>query len=172
MARLSVACAVIDLSTSDDFSQVMVGPGHVADACELLERIYGARNCKLDKYAKNYRLTHGIEGIEKIVEEINAKLADTTSNERARFHHIMYELLNCPDGARIRKTDLVDEFNTSSRTIQEDMQFFRENHLIDPNVQKGYKPEPRFFQIWDYLERLDHKKYCFDSPWQKVYGQK
>jgi len=44
----------------------MVGPGHVADACELLERIYEARNCKLDKYAKNYRLTHGIEGIEKL----------------------------------------------------------------------------------------------------------
>ena len=98
-----MACAVIDLSTSDDFSQVIVGPGHVAEACELLERIYEARNCKLDKYAKNYRQTHGIEGIEEMVAEIDAKMVNTTSDERIRFHHILYELLNCPDGARVRK---------------------------------------------------------------------
>ena len=170
MARLSVATAIIDLSTTDDFSQVIVNSGHVADACLLMERIYEARNCKLDRYAAHYRQTHGIEGIDKIVEEIDAKLADTLSDARVRFHHIMYELLNCPDNARVRKTDLIDEFTSSPRTIQEDMQFFRENHLIDPNVQKGYKPEPRFFQVWDYLERLDSEKYCFDTPWQKIYS--
>ena len=42
------------------------------------------------------------------------------------------------------------------------MRFFRDNHLIDPNVQKGYKPEPRFFQVWDYLEAPDIEKYRFD----------
>ena len=62
MARLSVAMAIIDLATTDDFSQVIVNLGHVADACELLERIYEARNCKLDEYAKAYVMTHGIAG--------------------------------------------------------------------------------------------------------------
>jgi hypothetical protein len=124
----------------------------------------------LDRYAKHYRETHGIDGIEKIVEEVDAKLSNTVSDVRVRFHHIFYELLNCPDTARVRKTDLIDEFNSSPKTVQEDMQFFRENHLIDPSVQKGYKPEPRFFQVWDYLERLNHEKYCFDTPWQKIYS--
>ena len=168
MARLSVATAIIDLATTNDFSQVIVNSGHVADACELMERMYEARNCKLDKYSQHYRETHGIEGIDKIVEEIDALLADTVSDARWRFHHIMYELLNCPDGARVRKTDLADEFDISPKGIQRDMQFFRDHHLIDPNIQKGYKPEPKFFQVWDYLERLDHGKYCFDTPWNKA----
>ena len=168
MARLSVATAIIDLSTTDDFSQVIVKMDHVADATMMIERIYEARNCKLDKYAQHYRQTHGIEGIENIVFEIDIKMADTHSDARWRFHHIFYELLNCPDNARVRKTDLVDEFDSNAKYIQEDMQFFRDHHLVDPNIQKGYKPEPRFFQVWDYLERLNHAKYCFDIPWRKA----
>ncbi len=168
MARLSVACAVVDLSTNEDFSQVIVINHHVADACMLLERIYEARNCKLDKYAKNYRQTHGMQGIEKIVAEINVKLRGGMDIKR-RFHHIFYELLKCPEGARVRKTDLADEFDVKPLTIQRDMQFFRDNHLIDANIQKGYKPEPRFFQAWDYLERLDSKKYCFEKNWREAY---
>jgi len=168
MARLSVAYAVLDLSTTEDFGQVIVKPEHVALAYELLEKIYTARNCKLDKYAKNYRLTHGIQGVEKIVAEVNAKLEDT-SEARRRFHHIMYELLKCSDGARVRKSDLADEFGVETRTIQSDIRFFRDNHLIDTNVQKGYKPEPRLFQVYDYLERLDAEKYCFEKGWREVY---
>ena len=168
MARLSVATAIIDLSPTEDFAQVIVNAGHVADACELMERIYSNRNCKLDEYAQQYRQTHGIEGAEEMAVEIDAIMSDTASDARWRFHHIFYELLNCPDVGRVRKVDLADEFKVDSRSIQEDMQFFRENHLIDPNVQKGYKPEPRFFQIWDFLRRRDRKKYCFDVPWNKV----
>jgi hypothetical protein len=136
MARLSVAYAILDLSTSEDFGQVIVESGHVAMACELLEKIYEARNCKLDKYAKSYRQTHGIQGIEKIVEEIGAKL-NGELEPRRRFHHIFYELLKCPDGARVRKSDLADEFEVEPKTIQNDMRFFRDNHLIDSNIQKA-----------------------------------
>jgi hypothetical protein len=169
MARLSVAMAIIDLATTEDFSQMIVNSGHVADACELMERIYEGRNCKLDEYAKNYRQTHGIEGVEEMVAEIDAKMANTASDERVRFHHIFYELLNCPENARIRKTDLADEFDVKPTTIQSDARFFRDNHLIDPNVQKGYKPEPRFFQVWDFLRRRDREKYHFDVPYKKIF---
>ena len=168
MARLSVAYAVLDLSTTEDFSKVIVGPQHVVLVQRLLEKIYTARNCKLDKHAKNYRLTHGLQGVEKIVAEINAKLNGELES-KCRFHHIFYELLKCPEGARVRKSDLVDEFDVDSKTIQRDMRFFRDNHLIDSNIQKGYKPVPRLFQVWDYLERLDPKKYCFEESWREVY---
>ena len=168
MARLSVATAIIDLATTEDFSQVIVNAGHVADACELMERIYSARNCKLDEYAQHYRQTHGIEGAREMLVEIDALMADTSSDARWRFHHIFYELLNCPDGSQVRKIDLADEFSMTTRQIQEDLQFFKDHHLIDPNVQKGYKPEPRFFQIWDFLRRENRKKYCFDIHWNKA----
>lgn len=167
MARISVAYAVLDLSTTEDFNQVIVKDRHVGLAYDLLERIYSARNCKLNKYAKSYRQTHGIAGIEKIVEQINAKLEDP-SDARRRFHHIMYELLKCRDEARVRKTDLADEFGVEPKTIQNDITFFKDNHLINPNVQKGYKPEPRLFQVYDYLERLDPEKYCFETNWREV----
>ncbi|MDI6752809.1 MAG: hypothetical protein QME78_00255 [Thermodesulfobacteriota bacterium] len=170
MARLSVAYAVLDLSTTEDFGQVIVEPQHVAMVCDLLERIYGARNCKLDKYAKNYRFAHGLQGVEKIVAEINAKLSGELGPKH-RFHHIFYELLKCPDGARVRKTDLADEFDVEPKTIQNDMRFFRDNHLIDSNVQKGYRPEPRLFQVWDFLERLDPKKFCFEKNWREAYSK-
>jgi hypothetical protein len=130
---------------------------------------YSGRNCKLDEYAQHYRQTHGIEGIGEMLVEIDAKLSDP-SPDRQRFHHIFYELLNCPDGARIRKADLADEFGLDSKNIQSDMRFFRDNHLIDSNVQKGYKPEPRFFQVWDFLRRRDREKYRFDVVWKKIYG--
>jgi hypothetical protein len=155
-------------ATSEDFSQVVVEIQHASFAYELLERIYGARNCKLDNYARNYRETHGIEGIEKILKEIDARLEDT-SDARRRFHHIWYELFNCPEGAKVRKTDLADEFDIEPKTIQKDIIFFKDNHLINPNVQKGYKPEPSFFQVWDYLGRLNKEKYCFGKSWRKIY---
>jgi hypothetical protein len=167
MARLSVAYAVLDLSTTENFSQVIVKDVHVAYAYELLERIYSSRNCKLEKYAKSYRQTHGIAGIEKIVEEIDTKLTDTSEGRR-RFHHIMHSLLKCGDD-RVRKSDLADEFEVDGKTIQRDMQFFVNHHLIHPNTQKGYHPEPRFNQVVDYLERLDPIKYDFEKMWQEVY---
>ena len=101
--------------------------------------------------------------------EIDAKM-DGLTGPSQRFHHIFYELLNCPDGARVRKADLVDEFNSDSSTIQSDIRFFRDNHLIDPSVQKGYKPEPRFFQVWDFLRRRDPIKYRFDVTYKKVFA--
>ena len=168
MARLSVATAIVDLAATDDFSQVIVNLGHVSEACELMERIYEGRNCKLDEYAQRYRQTHGVEGAEEMVAEIDTKMEDTASDARWRFHHIFYELLNCPDDARVRKMDLADEFDVTTRQIQDDLQFFKDHHLIDPNVQRGYKPEPRFFQIWDFLRRKDKQKYCFDIPWKKA----
>jgi len=167
MARLSVAYAVLDLSTTEDFGQVIVEAEHVALVCELLERIYGARNCKLDKYAKGYRQTHGIQGIEKIMEEIEVKLSGDAETRR-RFHHIMHQLLKCPDGERVRKTDLADEFEVEPKTIQRDMQFFVSNHLVHPNMHKGYKTEPRLFQVVDQLERRDPEKYNFEKTWQEV----
>jgi DeoR/GlpR family transcriptional regulator of sugar metabolism len=81
----------------------------------------------------------------------------------------MQQLLRCSDGERIRKTDLVDEFEVEPKTIQRDMQFFLHHHLIHPNVHKGYAPEPRLFQIVDRLERLDPVKYDFEKPWREIY---
>ncbi|MFA5382454.1 MAG: toprim domain-containing protein [Candidatus Micrarchaeia archaeon] len=175
MARLSVAYAALDLSTTEDFDQVNVEVRHVSYAYELLDRIYRARNCKLEKYAKAYRQTHGIAGIEKIIIDID-KILHNDGNEQhqnsgKRFHHIFYELLKCQDGSCVRKADLMDEFGVDSKTIQRNMQFFRDHHLIDVNIQKGYKPAPRFNQVFDYLERLDSKKYCFETYWREVFGE-
>ena len=69
----------------------------------------------------------------------------------------------------MRKTDLADEFEVEPKTIQRDVQFFINNHLIHTNMQKGYKPEPRLFQVADHLERLDPERYNFEKTWQEAY---
>ena len=60
LARLSVAYAVLDLSTNEDFTRVIIEPHHVAEVCEFLEKIYQAENCRLHRYARAYLESHGL----------------------------------------------------------------------------------------------------------------
>jgi hypothetical protein len=170
LARLCVAYAVLSLSGSEDFRRVVVDPGHVADVCEFLERVYGAENCNLHKYAHGYDETHDLEGK---VTDIRAQIDVILAGERdaaERFHHIMYSLLRCGEGERLKKGDLADEFEVDRKTIQRDMKFFQKNLLIKQSVQMGYAPEPKLFRLLNHLEAIDPQKYCFGRPYQEVYG--
>ena len=133
--------AIIDLSTTDDFSQVIVNSGHVADACELLERIYEGDNCRLDKYAKSYLESHGLVDLP----EIRAKIDSILSGKREkvwRFASIVCLLLKCQNGERLRKADLVDELGGDKQKIQQEMRFFTTNHLVQSTAQ-GYGPNTK-----------------------------
>lgn len=168
MARLSVAYAILDLSTDTDFSKVIVTPGHVAEVCEFLERVYGAENCNLHKYAKIYMAAHGLGDFEEIQTKIDCILVGDFAT-RQRFHHIVYQLLHCQEGDRVRKGDLADEFDINAKTIQRDMQFFIRYKLVEPNIQSGYKPQPKLFRLMNRLELMDPQKYNFDVHYKEIY---
>jgi hypothetical protein len=168
MARLSVAYAILDLATTDDFDQVRVGIGHVSEAYELLDRIYGSENCNLERYAKSYLAAHGLHDLEEIRAYFDAVLAGPYEPKR-RFHHIVYQLRHSGEDDRFRNVDIANEFEVSRQTIQKDMQAFIRHHLIDPKMQNGYKPQPKFNRLMSHLQRLDPEKYNFDRHYQEVY---
>lgn len=83
----------------------------------------------------------------------------------------MQQLLRCSQGQRIRKSDLADELDVKSPTIQGDMRFFLRHYLVAPNTQKGYLPAPKLNRIMDMLERVAPKKYDFSKSWQEIYPE-
>jgi hypothetical protein len=172
MARLSVAYAVLDLATTEDFGQVIVNVGHVAEACEFLDRIYSAENCDLQRYAFTYRAAHGLEGLEEIKRDIDALLSlPETDERRRRFIYIARQLIQCGEGDQVRKGDLADEFGVEKKMVQRHMKFFQKHHLLSPKVQNGYMPVPKFFQVLRRLERLDPVKYSELNPLGKVFAE-
>jgi len=167
MARLSVAYAILDLSTSEDFSQVIVTPGHVAEVCELLERIYEAENCRLDKYAKSYLQSHGLADLSEIRVKIDSILS--SKQEKAwRFASIVCQLLKCQDGEKLRKADLVDELGVEKQKIQQEMRFFTKIHLVQL-TQQGYAPTPRMFRLFIKLEQTDPEAYNFEKVRDRLF---
>jgi hypothetical protein len=108
--------------------------------------------------------------LEEIRGKINGVLAGPVKMQK-RFHYIMYSLLHCQEGERFRNSDLVDEFTVNRKTIKRDMEFFVKHRLIEPNVQTGYRPQPKFFRLWNRLEKLDPEKYRFDVPYEEIYPE-
>jgi hypothetical protein len=140
----------------------------VADACELLERIYGGENCNLKPYSQNYASAHGLSDLEQIQTKIDALIGGDL-NPRKRFHHIMHQLLNCAPGDRLKKNELAEELSVDAKTVQRDMVIFDVHHLIKSGKQVGYVPEPKLFRLINRLQRIDAEKYNFNLPAREVY---
>jgi hypothetical protein len=164
-----VACAVLDLATSDDFSQVIVNPGHVAEVCEFLERIYAAENCRLDQYAKNYLQSHGMADLSAVRAKIDLILSG--KHEKVwRFASIVCQLLKCQDGERLRKADLADELGVDKQQIQQEMRFFTKLYLVQM-IPQGYAPTPRMFRLFSKLEQTDPEAYNFEGLRDRLFEE-
>jgi hypothetical protein len=161
MARLSVAFAVLDLNTTDDFEQVIVEIRHVGKAYDLLERMYRAENCRLDQYAKSYLESHGMGDLPEVRNKID-KVLSGKPEKAWRFAYIVCRLLTCQDGDKVRKVDLVEELEVDKPIVQQEMRFFSKNHLVQP-TQQGYVPLPRMIRLFNKLEKVDPETYKFEK---------
>lgn len=160
LARLSAAYAVLDVSANDDFTLVTVYEKHVRAAAKFIDIIYRAENCRLHKHAQAYRESYGLEDLEAIRDQIDAKLA---GRHCYRFEKIMTQLLRCQKGERLRKADLAEELDVDKKTIQREMSWFVKHRLARCNINTGYSPEPRLFKLIGRLEKINPEKYGFES---------
>ena len=160
LARLSVAVAILDLSTNEEFTQVIVRPGHVTYAACFIDDLYRAENCRLDKHAKTWRESYQLGDLPGLTQEIDKVLAGDGVRKK-RFMGIMGYLLRCTGKEKVRKADLADEFGVDKKTIQREMGWFVKNRLVRSNIQHGYSPKPRLFKMIGRLEKLDPQKYSF-----------
>lgn len=150
MARLSVAYAVLDLSTNDDFSQIVVLPGHVSAAADFIQTIYEAENCRLDKFSEEQRKTHNLGDEGKIKSEFQKLVAD--HKKRYRFLFILRALLT---DQNIRQNDLKDELGVSRMTVNRDCQVFIKHHLAKSGTRTGYFRTPKLVRFIHRLEKSD-----------------
>jgi hypothetical protein len=149
MARLSVAYAILDLATNDDFSQVIVNPGHVAEVCEFLERIYEAENARLDAYAEEYRRIHGLADHKKIEAGL-IKVMQEGQDRRYRVLFILRELLK---NEAVKQKDLFDALGVSRQTVHRDMAFFTSFNLATSSTRHGYQRTPKLIRLVRRIEK-------------------
>ena len=161
LARLCVAYAVLDLSTNEDFTRVIIEPHHVAEVCEFLEKIYRAENCRLHHYAKAYLESHGLGDYEDIRQEIGGILCDPKKSHR--FLYILNRLLKTRNGEGVKKSELTEELEEEKVTVQREMQFFTKRHLCRVNSRIGYIPEPKLFKLINRIEQAEPDLLRFDG---------
>lgn len=139
-----MAVAVLDFSTNEDFTQVIVKRGHVHYAADFIDDLYQTGNCRLHKHAEAWQPSYQMEDLEPLRAAIDQHLQGQNAG---RFKKLMAQLLNCQKKERLKKADLAEEHGVDEKTIQREMQWFVKNRLVMNNVQFGYSPEPRLFKL-------------------------
>jgi hypothetical protein len=150
LARLSVAVAILDLSTNEDFTQVIVYPGHVYRAADFVDSIYRAENCRLHKHSKEFRKHHALHDQEEIKKELE-KLLLESGKKRDRALFILGLLRS---GQRFKQTDLEKTLGCVRMTIIRSMEFFADHGLVATN-RFGCKKTPKLSNFLSRLEKED-----------------
>lgn len=155
--RLCVACAVIDLSSDDDFETIAVEHIHVDFMSMQLELIYNARNCQLDKYSNEYRQEHKLDDAESMAEMLRNHINTIGSMGRhERISFIFGELLRLDPSnhkEKLSQSYLVDYLDVSRKTISEDMKPLIQHRIVISS--RGYVPTPKLFQLFHFLESAE-----------------
>lgn len=153
--RMCVACAVIDLSSDDDFESITVKQIHVGFMSDRLNEIYAHKNCQLDKHSVEYEHENTLDNEHVVAERLRIHLLDFSGDRTKRFTKIFNELLQLDPSNKKEKLStsyLKDILDVSRRTIFDDIKPLIEDRLIISS--RGYLPTPKLFQLWHYLNDL------------------
>ena len=161
--RMCVACAVIDLSSDDDFETIHIKPSHVYFIADQLDDIYSSRNCQLDKHAAEYESENELQDEYKTAEKIRFHIQQHYNTGRAgRMAVIFNELLRLdPESPKEKLSQIYLKalLDVSRQTIFDDMKPLMSERLIISS--RGYLPTPKLFRLWHYLSNVpeDHEHY-------------
>jgi predicted transcriptional regulator len=148
--RLCVAYAILDLSTNDDFTQVIIKPGHVHDMAGFVEEIYAAENCRLEKVAEEYRRQFGMAD-ENEIKALFAKLLQEGPT-RDRLLLLLGQLLT---GEWFKQADLAKSLQVNRITVNRDLKTFRDFGLVTVSQRFGCKRSAKFARFMVRLEQDD-----------------
>lgn len=160
--RLCVACAVIDLSSEDDFETITVRQSHVDFMYNRLNKAYSAKNCQLDKHALEYEEEHSLNDEWRLAERLRDHLQGMNYGRAGRVNIIFNELLRLDPENKKEKLSQVylrDILNVDRKTIFADIKPLITDRLVISS--RGYLPTAKLFQLWHYLNDLpeDHEHY-------------
>jgi hypothetical protein len=162
LCRLSVALAVINLSTDDNFETITVKNKHIYFISDWLTMNYSAKNCQLNIHATAYRKENTIsEGEEWLYQQIKEHLQDSGRHDRVKA--ILKEIFPLsPDDVRqkLPQSYIRDMIDCDRTTIFRDLKPFINGRLI--KSVRGYLPTPKLFQFKHWLK--DRDPYLLEDP--------
>lgn len=154
LARISLAWAVLALSSSDGFKTVEVQKEHVDLSVALLTNLYAHPDCGLDKYSEQWARSHSIEDYELIRDDFKAKIVVPDAaevGEHSRFARYVGLLRS---GVYARRNEI-------SRMLHFDFKWVEEatNYLLDHNLVRleldRVKVTSKFNRVLEKMERED-----------------
>jgi hypothetical protein len=158
LCRLSVAMAIFDLNSKDDFETIDVELRHVRYIRhDFLEKIYDAKNCLLQEYSAQYAQTSVLTMIEStsLLNTLLAMLDSKSPYAKSRILSIFKEIceIGAENGQKIQQAELSNHTSCDRRTIRRDMSWFIKEHLIQSS--RGYFPTLKGVTFYNYLTSRD-----------------
>ena len=144
LARISAAFAVVLVSASDDFSQLIIERTHVAAAAEFLSEIYSHENCGLHQFSEVKRKASQLWDYDRIARAFLKKLEDEQRTCRpgssCYFPQLIYALHTTET---IRRDDLAEQVGCSLDTVKRCVQLLKGFNLLN-STRDGYVKKPKF----------------------------
>ena len=143
LARIAAAFAVLDLSASEGFDELIIRPMHVRQAETFLVNLYTHPNCGLDQHAENMRLGSELWDYENIARAFLRKSEDgkhATDESQAQFARMVY-ILRTND--TIRRDDLAEQLGCATETVSRYVGLLKRFSLLTSG-RHGYEKKPKF----------------------------
>jgi len=142
IARIAAAFAVLQVSATGDFTQLIVERSHVSMAVGFLGKLYSHQNCGLDEYSRISRLGSEISDYDAIREAFLEKRENEkhAAKEKETFPAIVFLLYTTKS---IRREDLAEQAGCSEDTVKRAVKLLKRFNLID-SFKEGYVKKPRF----------------------------
>ena len=144
LARIAAAFAVVLVSASDDFSQLIIERKHVAAAAAFLSEIYSHENCGLHQYSEIKRKASQLWDYDRIVQAFLKKLEDEQRTCQPEsgcyFPQLIYALHTTET---IRRDDLAEQIGCSLDTVKRCVKLLKQFNLLD-STRDGYVKKPKF----------------------------
>jgi hypothetical protein len=152
-ARLCVALAVMDLSSTDDFQTITLTKDHVYFMSDFLRLCYGNKNCQLDEHSKAYARENVLSEEDLIYERLKSEL-DKNSDRYTYMSGILSEIVRLsPDGReKLSNANIKDilEVELDRTTIFRLLRPWVDERLIKSS--RGYLPTAKLFQFLHWLK--------------------
>lgn len=141
LARIAAAFAVLDMSSNNDFSQLLILPEHVHLAAMFLDALYGAENCQMDQRSFIAQTESQLLDYDRIEEAfLEKQVNERHSNaEEGYFTQIIW-ILRTKDS--IRRDHLAEQAGCKLDTLNQTIRLLKRYSLIDSG-RDGYKKTPK-----------------------------
>lgn len=161
LVRLSVACAVIDMSTDPGFNTIIVRKEHVIFMSEFLDSIYLHESCMLDKYSELKKCESFVTPRE--FDEFKAQMKSMMDKEIASLTQ-RFILLFMTNTNAMRSDELTEQLGCGLEALKTRLRLLKRFGLIKSG-KKGFYNMPKFNK---FIKRLHEEN---PELWKGFYNQ-